>query len=655
MRPGASLAFVAIVAACAPVGTGSSAVVVRNTCSATSDCAAYKQISGALKCSDTNVCQARAALDLTFVMTLPDGAVYAPGHTFVAKLASLPNGRGCPPAPGCVTRALPSLGEFAGVYTATTGVQSTANFYLGTGVRSLPTQPTFRHAWSFVDGALPIDMDLLGMTLQPLVAAHVLNDEQLYPSPSLTDKNVAAPSIGFDILLPAGQYEETLAPVWPFSVAFPPIVSQGATPRPGPLAKRDPNDFQNAALGGGSSGPSLTANAHFVTVTRGAGLSLAGWTLLLRDSLTKRAISSAPRLTTADRVTLFTVNQLAPSDSGKGETIRDAVELVLSPPADESPRLPELVLPALANRVPPVAPYPLLPFQALVDGIVLADDGGGVQSDVVLVSQEIAMLDSELSASDVSFVDHFSTNAGGLFTRSLPPGKYTAIVSPPLATGLGKTISVLDVGTPTAPGQHQGRKTLRLARPDLLRGTVRVADGRVMPDAEVEAHPAALLPYSVDLDARDPRRWPRIVRTRTNGAGDFVLPVDPGGTFDVVVRPPAGTGFPWVVIQTVTSPSADLALEIPAPVVVSATLQDPSGLPAAQAFIQAYVGVPSAIPGAQCTLDNDALQPKRDGTCPANTPRCLSGRCFAVVGLEIGRTRTDDLGRFTLFVDGTPR
>jgi hypothetical protein len=65
--------------------------------------------------------------------------------------------------------------------------------------------------------------------------------------------------------------------------------------------------------------------------------------------------------------------------------------------------------------------------------------------------------------------------------------------------------------------------------------------------------------------------------------------------------------------------------------------------------------VPSTTPRQACTSDNDALHLDREGSCPAATPRCASGHCVPVVGVEVGRIRTDDSGRFTLFIDGRPR
>ena len=624
--------------ACAPVRADVSGAPARNTCT-DGPCPAYKQTGTPPSCTaDLDICQAKAKLDLTVVVTVPEGGAYAPGETFVANYAKLAKARTCRVAPACLL--LPSLGEFAGVYSATNEVATTDGYYLAGGVRSLPTVPMFRRAWSFVEGALPVDVALIGLPLQPVVGTPAWGDQSLYPA--ATDHDGAkTPSVGFNVLVPAGPYEETLSPAGQFTAPFPPVVVPNALP----TAPQLPHDFRNVQLGS-----EYQQAQHDITVTRGGGLPLVGWTLFLRDERTKRPISTAPRLTRADKVAIFTVNQQRPLDPPTAVTVRDGIELVLAPPQDEAPRLPDLVLTVLANRVSPVVPYPLLPFQATVEGTVVGDDGSGVEGDVVVVSQSITMLDS-----DLSYVDSFPTASNGTFSRMLPPGKYSAIVTPSTASGLAKTIVDLEVTVPAAPGLRQGGKVLSVVHPDLLRGSVRAADGRILADAEVEARPSTLLPYGADTVARDSRRWPRVVRTRTNGAGEFVVPVDPGGVFDVFVRPSPGTNFPWVVQQQVTTPRADLAIEVPAPYVVSAQLQDPGGLAVAQALVQAFIGGQSPVPGAACTADNDARNPTASGTCPPLTPRCANGHCAAVVAVEIGRARTDDQGRFTLFLDGRPR
>ncbi len=638
----------ALAAACAPVRTDSGGAAARNTC-AEGPCGAYKQAGTPPSCTaDQGICQAKAKLDLTVVITLPEGGVYAPGETFIAKYAELPKARTCKNSPSCV--ALPGLGEFAGLYSATNDVAQKVKFYLGEGNRSIPTIPMFRRAWTFVDGALPVDVALLGMPLQPLVGVRADNEQGSFPGAS--DNAIPRPSVGFNVLVPAGVYEQTLLPAAQFTAPYPPVITQGAAP----TAPQLPHDFKNAEVG--KLGAGLEPVAHPVTVTRGGGLSLDGWTLFLRDQRTKRPISSAPRLSKADVVNVFTVNQTPPNagtDPASLQTVRSGVELVLAPPAGESPRLPELVLPSPTNSVSRSAKYPLLPFQAIVEGALVADDGSRVPGDVVVVSQSITMLESEVSPADLSFVDEFATASDGTFSRSLPPGTYTAIVTPSAQSGLARTIVDLEVTTPSSPGQRQGGKVLRVDRTELWRGTVRAADGRPLAGAEVEAHPSTLLPYGADVPARDPRRWPRTVRTRTIGGGEFVLVLDPGGVFDVVVRPASGTSFPWVVQQQVTSPSHDLAFEVPAPYIISAQLQDPTGLPASQALIQAFIGVPSTVPVTTCTFDNDAAHLAKPLSCPATAPRCVNGHCVAVVALEIGRARADDQGRFTLFLDGRPR
>jgi hypothetical protein len=184
------------------------------------------------------------------------------------------------------------------------------------------------------------------------------------------------------------------------------------------------------------------------------------------------------------------------------------------------------------------------------------------------------------------------------------------------------------VNPPSKAGDAQQLgNAFQVAKPPLLRGTCVTTDNRVLADAEVEAHASAFL-YSLKGDERDERRWGRTVRTRTNGAGEFVLPVDPNSTYDVVVRPATGTGFPWTILSGVKiaqAPQLQLQpITIPAPAIVDLVLNSsPTDFPVSHALVRAFVEKQSASPEDY-------------------------------VAFEIGRTRTDEAGRFQLYLTETP-
>jgi hypothetical protein len=265
----------------------------------------------------------------------------------------------------------------------------------------------------------------------------------------------------------------------------------------------------------------------------------------------------------------------------------------------------------------------------------VSDDRTPVTAQIALESQSIVGLDDRGRATDLLYLDTLATSADASFERTLPPGTYTAIVTPDPMSGFAKTIVDLVVDTPSKAGDvvQQG-KNLTLARQVVLRGTCVTTDGRKVADAEIEAHAAASLRYAVNPTDRDPampaRRWPRTIRTPTNAAGGFVLPVDQGTTYDLVARPATGTRFPWTVVRNIqtstTDPSGIIDLPpiaVPVPTIVDLTLHDAGDNVIPRALVRAFVTEPSPD--------------------PSKPP----------VALEIGRAETDDSGRFQLFLDGT--
>ncbi len=647
------MAFVA----CGPVDRGTGLVAPVNACSMSS-CDSFVQLAARPVCrADRDTCEAPNSLDFTLVISLPETSIFAPGRTFVTKYSTLELNKcgGAPPIPGC-TKLLP-LGEIAGVYVAPNREAELVNFNLGGADRSVPVRASFRPAWRFSDTGPLVDVGLLGMDLEPIFAPPA-TDQGFFPPPVGTAEG-AAGSIGFDAALPFGAYEETLMPTPPFDRAFPPWTRIAIVDK-GPLLKRDPCDFSNARLGLPQpkadqrcgvppAAKETLVVAHAVDVTRGGGLILDGWSLFLRDDRTKRRISSLAQLTEQATVNLFTVGQADPDPISGADTIRENVELVLAPPSD-GPRLPDLVLQRISNAVPAHARYPLLPPPVTVRGIVAADEDKRVPASIVLEATELTILksgsdlDPSVKPTDLRFLDELSTTAEGTFERTLPPGKYKAIITPPPESGYAKTIADLEVSAPARAGEFQDGKTLRVKKVALLRGTCRVADGRVLVNAEVEAHASATLLYPQkgqdptnpnDQDAR-PRRWPRTaVFAPTGEKGEFALPVDPNSMFDLVIRPAAGTRLPWRIVTEVKSPDAGesvvIDVEVPAPLIVSAVFHDPSdNIPVARALVRALVG--------RC------VGPKETCASPA-------GRWVA---LELGRSRTDETGKIDLYLDGRP-
>jgi hypothetical protein len=611
---------------------------------------------------DGELCHVSATIDdLTLVVTLPESSFFA-GQTFVVKYSDLlktgPSVLKCPQKANCVK--LPPLGQIAGSYAvdANTAVKI-VKFSVGSEhVRhSIPVDASYRPAWLFGAGS-PVEAGLLGLDLQPMFAAPTRGDQDgYYPGPGLPTESAPAlaPSVGFDTPLPDGAYEQTLLPSPPFDRAFPPVISFLTISNTGPLRKLQTTDFTNIVFPDTAPAP-IVPNP--VAVSRAGPLfvdgvgSLEGWTLFIRDDRTQRRLSSIATLHEAAKVNVFTVGLFEGGSAGDAE-------LVLAPPAG-GPKLPELVT-AVSAAVPPAVSYPLLPPLVTVRGFVLAADGTHVPSEIVVEATKLVGLDEDGAAKDLRFVDRFRTTPEGRYERLLPPGTYKAILTPitssladPLAAN-AKTITDLDVTAPQQPDDPllvQDGKTLLIGKTVNLTGHCTATDGRVLADAEVEVHPAAALRYATDFQDRDPLRWPRVRTVRTNPSGDFSLPVDPQMTYDVVVRPAAGTRFPWRVVPQVTAPAtAALQIEVAAPLHYSVVLHDPYDNKAAHALVRAYRGRPPPGPANPKVCTNNG-----DCACADCAGRvCEDGHCANPrVAVEIGRTRTDENGVLELYLDSRP-
>jgi hypothetical protein len=136
--------------------------------------------------------------------------------------------------------------------------------------------------------------------------------------------------------------------------------------------------------------------------------------------------------------------------------------------------------------------------------------------------------------------------------------------------------------------------TLVAAAQAPIQGTATLADGRPLVGATVVAHAAASL--AANPATADARLWPRPVSTVTDSTGAFAMLADPG-TYDLIVRPLDGTGFPWVTTSlgavAAQPPPPALSIQVPAPILVDMTLQDQGGNALVGAVVRAYGATPT--------------------------------------------------------------
>jgi hypothetical protein len=166
----------------------------------------------------------------------------------------------------------------------------------------------------------------------------------------------------------------------------------------------------------------------------------------------------------------------------------------------------------------------------------------------------------------------------------------------PLAVGPPLPLPASDGGfePPVASG-----KNLQLAPLGILSGVATLADGRPLAGATIQAEPAVSLAATVD-----PRRWPRQQTATTDAHGAFSMQLDPG-TYDVVVQPANGTGFPWTTLSSqVVVGGETLVLQpvvVPLPQVFDVVLHDPGDNPLVRTLVRAFKSASGATPSAPGT------------------------------------------------------
>ncbi len=135
-----------------------------------------------------------------------------------------------------------------------------------------------------------------------------------------------------------------------------------------------------------------------------------------------------------------------------------------------------------------------------------------------------------------------------------------------------------------------------------LRGTVSAPGAQALSDSPVVAEPPLPQPSNflaavLGLDAVLPDK----VSAFPDSSGAFVLGVDPDPgsadfSVDFSVRPPSGSGYPWLVRPRVKVQSLGTnlgALTVPYPTVLTGTIRDPNGNPVGPAVVRAFLPLPN--------------------------------------------------------------
>ncbi|HVY47508.1 MAG TPA: Ig-like domain-containing protein, partial [Minicystis sp.] len=198
----------------------------------------------------------------------------------------------------------------------------------------------------------------------------------------------------------------------------------------------------------------------------------------------------------------------------------------------------------------------------------------------------------------VDFSVKATTDAAGIATVTLPPGSYDVQATP--ATD-GELAIAKAQWTIHADKTCFCGHALALPRKAHLDGSVTVDQGGALAAVPVTAVPSEIAVASklAGLSTM-PYVTPRPESTNTDETGSFSMLVDVDAAFDVSVRPPATTGFPWLVLPQFLVPasgqvdaSALADLVVPAPAVLRGGITDSSGAPIVGATLGAFLPVTS--------------------------------------------------------------
>ncbi len=207
---------------------------------------------------------------------------------------------------------------------------------------------------------------------------------------------------------------------------------------------------------------------------------------------------------------------------------------------------------------------------------------------VSLVSTDVSDAETRVTG---TFRTTVRTGDDGTFEAHVPPGSYEVVVTPPADSPLGvlaiKDVRILSAADGTTRGQ-----TFTLMERATFAGDVVTSDGRFMRGATVQAtaNGAAALEDEQHEELLA-ARYNRSSDAVTGENGSFALKLDIG-TYDLAIKPPPESGFPWIVAPDLVIGFAESTVanrfEFGAPVPLSGTLRDANGDIVRGAEVRAY-------------------------------------------------------------------
>ena len=242
---------------------------------------------------------------------------------------------------------------------------------------------------------------------------------------------------------------------------------------------------------------------------------------------------------------------------------------------------PEVTLPPQPQRIR---------YQGTVE--LCPDEASGASSvtelPITLHAQSLAFSgDTKCSAAfDTTTSAKYDPAAKALrFCVEVMPGEYDVVATPPasMRCALYAERVLIDAQGTAASGQ-----LITLPRAAYLSGTLQAMSASPLSGASIDA--VALNQSDVlDLPPGDPSltRYNRSSQSTSNDEGSFKLAVDIG-SYDIVIKPPVDSGFPWQVYDDIAvglgarKAPISTVIDMPSPVIVNGTLQVKGGSASSQ-------------------------------------------------------------------------
>jgi hypothetical protein len=197
------------------------------------------------------------------------------------------------------------------------------------------------------------------------------------------------------------------------------------------------------------------------------------------------------------------------------------------------------------------------------------------------------------------------------FCVEVMAGDYDVVATPPAGMSCALFAERRKIKAPTANEDATG-SVITLLKTAYLGGTLQTMGPAPLSGASVDAIAlgrSGVIPLPSDNPSLT--RYNRTSQTTTADDGTFKLPVDLG-SYDIVIKPPVDSGFPWQVNSDVEigvgAPAASLkkTIDMPSPVVVTGMLHYPGASDSdaqstlAGAEIDAYAIISACAPGQDC-------------------------------------------------------